>query len=99
MQAAGGACVNCRAFKHKCEFSKTRKQKKSKEVVESEDDEEPTTAARYPRPAAIAALKAIQDAAASPGPSKETKPRVTKPRQKRESFSYIFFSSFHLIII
>ena len=58
-QATGEACVRCRTFKHKCEFSKIRKPKKSTPVVES-DDESSTAAPRKPRQAAKAAKKAIK---------------------------------------
>jgi hypothetical protein len=57
-QVTGEACVRCRKFKHKCEFSKVRNLKKST-VVES-DDESSTAAPRKPRQAAKAAKKAIK---------------------------------------
>ncbi|KAF8816600.1 hypothetical protein BYT27DRAFT_7248037 [Phlegmacium glaucopus] len=71
-QEAGGACVNCRTFKHKCEYAKrARNQKKSKPMVESEDDLSATM--RGPREAAKATRQAIQEVVGE-------SPTATKPR-------------------
>jgi hypothetical protein len=75
-QKSGGACVNCRKFKHKCEYAKARKQKKSKPVVESEEEASSSPAPRPPRQAAAVAKKAIKDGVESP-----PKPRATKTRK------------------
>lgn len=78
-QATAGACVNCRHFKHKCEFAKIRKTKKSKPVVESEDDDS-AAAPRRPRKAAEAAKLAISETA---------KPRSTNSRNQSK-FSHLY---------
>ena len=59
-QATGEACVRCRKFKHKCEFAKLRKLKKTTPVVESDGESSLTAAPRKPRQAAKAAKKAIK---------------------------------------
>lgn len=67
-QQSGGACVNCRTFKHKCEYSKLRKEVKSKPTVESEDSSSsppsspPPPPTRHPRIASAVAVKAIKKA-------------------------------------
>lgn len=75
IQQSGGACVNCRRYKHKCEYARPRKATKSTPVVESENESQSDNPpARHPRQAAAAARRAIKEAADS-SPKKST-PRV-----------------------
>lgn len=80
-QQSGGACVNCRRYKHKCEYARPRKSIKSKVEVESEEDEPSSMSSpevRHPRVAAAAARRAIKKVvAAAKNPSK---PPAKKPR-------------------
>ena len=68
IQKSGGACVNCRRYKHKCEYSRprARKEVKSKPFVESEDESavhfSPPPPSRLPRAASAVARKAIKKA-------------------------------------
>ena len=59
-QATSEACVRCWKFKHKCEFAKLTKLKKTTPVVESDGDSLLTAAPRKPCQAAKAAKKAIK---------------------------------------
>jgi hypothetical protein len=66
IQKSGGACVNCRRYKHKCEYSRSRKEVKSRPVIESEDESasasSPPPPSRHPRMASAVARKAIKKA-------------------------------------
>jgi hypothetical protein len=100
IQVKGGACVSCRKFKHKCEYSRARKELKSKPFVESEDgssgSETPqptgTPQPRHPRLAAAAARRAIKKVVAI------EKPPAKKVRTKGKSIDVIYehFYSFNI---
>ena len=97
-QESGGACVNCRRYKHKCEFSRPRKRQKSEAVVESEEEEETPPTIRPRRMAAIVAKKAIKkEVRSSHGqnpPANEVKPRMKKACLTSK---YLYLSEFYSI--
>jgi hypothetical protein len=91
-QRSGSACVNCRRFKHRCEFVKPRKVVKSKPEVESEDEDEiegsPAPPSRHPRMASEAARRRIKKAVAA---SNVPKPRSKRSRLSGKLYFFIFY--------
>jgi hypothetical protein len=100
IQKSGGACVNCRRYKHKCEYSRPRgrKEVKSKPIVESEDESpllsSPPPPSRHPRAASAVARKAIKKAVIA----SEIGSRI-QIKRARSNGEYIPLFSFHIQLI